>query len=141
MLQQSTTDYVASFQAVSAKYLKPIQCEQQCDAVIKWASLFFKEKECFSNSLNLSIVDGCDYVLGYVFLKDFNLAIEHAWNRDEQGHFDLTAQLFWKHDTQVEYFELLRLNASNAQLTFESFGGVDHMSLRRSSEYKYLFSR
>ncbi len=141
MPQPSTVNRIASFQAVSGEYLKPVQCEELCDDVIKWAALFFKEKQCFSNALNFSILDECEYVLGYVYLNDFGIAIEHAWNCDERGHFDLTAQLFWENETPVEYVELLRLNANNAQLTFEQCNGVDHMALRRSSKYRYLFNR
>jgi hypothetical protein len=141
MGQQALIEHVANFQGVSSKYLSPVKCELQNDDMIKWASLFFKEKQCFSNALNLSAVDECDYVLGYVYLRDLGIAIEHAWNCDEQGHFDLTAQIFWKNETQVEYVELLRLESTMAKRTFEQCDGVDHMALRRSDAYKYLFNR
>ncbi|MBF4437372.1 hypothetical protein ERJ77_23395, partial [Vibrio anguillarum] len=92
----ASIDYIKSYQAASGDHLKIVKCELASEDIVNWAREFFKEKQCFSNALNMSIVDGCDYVLGYIYFECLGIAIEHAWNCDEQAHFDLTAQLFWE---------------------------------------------
>lgn len=138
-MSSSIIDHVALCKAIDIKHLKLVKCKPQSVAVTKWASLFFKKGECFSNALNLTEIDNCDYVLGYVYLSDLGVVLEHAWNCDNEGHFDLTGQLFWNGNTPTHYVELKRFNADTAQQLFEQLKGVDHTALHRSREYKYLF--
>ncbi|MEZ8733603.1 hypothetical protein [Vibrio sp. 10N.239.312.D08] len=139
----NTTDklleYIASTQSVLKEHLKPVSCYPASSDWVGVASKFLQEKQCFSNSLNLSSIDGSDYVLGYVYMSDIGISIEHAWNRDQNGYFDLTAQLFWQLDTPVEYVELIRFPSHKAQDVFQKCKGVDHMALRMSVDYQYLF--
>jgi hypothetical protein len=141
-MQKQLLAAVSHCQGVAESHLKIvsnlISLEPEC---VEWASAFMAEKQCFNNALNMSIIDGCDYILGYIWLADFNLAIEHAWNADRGGQFDLTAQLYWNKDVSVSttYIELLRLDNEATADMFRKYQGVDHLVLRTKSEYDHLF--
>lgn len=141
MIQAEAVEQITNLYGVREELLKTVHCEAQPVAVKEWASNFFKVKQCYSNALNMSLVDECDYILGFVFLKDAGVVIEHAWNCDGEGHLDLTAELFWKLDTPTEYIEVVRLSTNSAEQQFEQYGGVDFLSMRKSKEYSHIFMR
>lgn len=140
-MNKELIDYIAKVHSVSRDHLSQVSCHNAAPKVVSWAKDFVKIKQCFSNSLNISMVDGCDVIIGYAFLKDYMLPIEHAWNSNREGHFDLTAQLFWKDANQesVQYFELLRVSCDEAVEMFKNLGVIDQMALRKSNDHKYLF--
>ena len=139
-MNRELIDYIAKVHSVSRDHLAQVSCRHVAPEVESLAKAFVKIKQCFSNSLNMSMVDGCDVVIGYAFLNDYMLPIEHAWNSDQGTYFDLTAQLFWNNKQgNVQYFELLRISSDEAVDVFNSLGGIDHMALRKSSKHKYLF--
>lgn len=140
-LTTSILEYVAKYQAVSIDHLNSVDCVKMDAKQVHWASEFFVKSHCFSNALNMSMLDECDVVLGYVYSSDDGIAIEHAWNAEGSVHYDLTSQLFWGSDADNVYVQLLRLSANEAMSFFESNKGVDHMALRNSPKYKYLFGR
>ncbi|MFV7762853.1 hypothetical protein ACNPKZ_20170 [Shewanella algae] len=135
-------ELVAKTQAVPVSSLKVIRNVRELNEDwVQWAKRFCKEKQCFSNALNMSLIDGCSLVIGYVYLPSFGLAIEHAWNRDCEGDFDLTAQIFWGQDKEpAQYVELLCFEEGEAH-EWRNKGGVDHLKLRMSNEYRHVFKQ
>lgn len=131
---------VSKSQCVPVEHLLPVSCSQTGNDIPPASTRDLKPRQCFSNAYNLSVTVGCDAVVGYVFLAEFGIVIEHAWNVDERGHFDLTAQLFW--DSEVsgdQYFQLLRLTPDDAIDCVAMAGGIDTLSLRHSDKHKHLF--
>lgn len=133
-------DHIGKMQAVSVEHLNKVSCMPEPKEQLNWARRFFRVKQCFSNALQMSIVTECDLVVGYVFLPEFGICIEHAWNAHLFGnHFDLTAQLFWNAERSAEYFQLLRLSSEESLVFYQERKGVDHMALRRMPKYQHLF--
>lgn len=122
---------------VLSEALRHVDICQASDSVKQWTKGFFKPKQCFNNVMNLCMADNSDAVIGYMILDDF-IAVEHAWNKDDTGHFDLTAQLFLK-DIKREYVQLVHLSNRQVQDAFYSNQHIDHQALRRIEKYKHLF--
>lgn len=133
---------VAQFQAVNPDYLTEIEYVpfDYSDRELRYAKLFFKPSRCFDNALTHSMVTGSTVVVGYVYIPLYGIAIEHAWNRREDGDFDYTRSLFWDESQGDEvYFELLSFNHDEAHQCMEDHGGIDHLALRTSGEYDHIF--
>ncbi len=137
---------VSACQAVHPSVLKLVDnVATSVDALtLAWASEFVIEKQCFSNALNLCQIDpSYDLVLGYVYMPDFGIAIEHAWNRSKSGDLDLTAALYWEGEKGQHgyYVELHTYTAEQAIDTYEEHDGIDQSVLRRNPEYKGYWNR
>jgi hypothetical protein len=120
------------------KSVTPYECTETLKS---WAKGFCKQGLCFSNVMNMCMVDHADAIIGFVVL-DGSYAIEHAWNRDSQGDFDLTFALFLKELTDVsyEYFEMVHLSNKQVQDAYNSNQHIHHGALRLTKDHKDLFN-
>ncbi|MGL5668040.1 MAG: hypothetical protein ACRDD9_18120 [Shewanella sp.] len=143
MQPPSLINLIARQQAVLPQSVSEVDSVNLASSLAEIAKMFFKPRSCFSNSFNLTEMGAdCDVVVGYVYLPEFDITIEHAWNADATGHFDLTAQLFWEGALeQNKYAQLVRLDNDEARYLIEEFGGVDTTALRCAPEYRHLFGK
>ncbi|WP_155490580.1 hypothetical protein [Vibrio alginolyticus] len=108
----------------------PSQSQHLC----QWAKKFCKEKMCFSNAVNMSDIDSCDVVVGYLFSSKTNEWIEHAWNAKGETHFDLTIDLFVDDFRRGldQHHQLIRLHPEQVRALMTNFGGVHHQVLMQA---------
>lgn len=105
----------------SVEFLDDVCCE--------WAKNFCKEGLCFSNALNMTLIDKCEMIVGFAYVKEHNLIIQHAWNRDIHGDFDLTAQLFWP-ELNAIYFEIHVIKYEQSHIYHNNFEKLKNLYLR-----------
>lgn len=132
-------EYIRDYQAVLDTHLSHVVCSEIPEDSLGWTKKNIHENACFSNAMVMSLIHDCDLVIGYVYIDELGIAIEHAWNCIDDVHFDVTAQLHWNDNATSQYVQLIKFNEEQAGDFYQKHKGVDHLVLRRSPTYSYLF--
>ena len=102
-------------------------------------------KECFNNALLVtSMIDAGSVVLGYVWLAEFGIGIEHAWIEYNGVQYDPTLEKLTKdHVTKNDFYELFKIPLDSYFDLSETLGmsnyAIDVHSLRKGEATKDLF--
>ena len=121
--------------------LKMVNTYQYITKVFEWVHEFCQENMCFSNAMNVAMVDRCDAVTGCA-IHNFSTFFFHAWNRDSEGDFDLTRDIFLDPigKENIVYFELVHFPYLEVARRYDLKIGIDHETLARETLYKTLFN-
>jgi hypothetical protein len=120
------------------KAVSPYQCTE---TVKNWLKGVCAPQQCYTNAMTISTIDKSDTIVGFVILEGKEV-IEHCWNRDIKGDFDLTYDLFLSHlgATRCDYFEFIHLSNEQSQDAYYNNKKIDLESLSENKDYENIFT-